>query len=462
MTSARSATPAAPRPAGGPKLPVYTGPFTAAHAERLLFRAGFGPRPGEAAQLAKLGLDAAVRSLVRPVSSALVGPAPSVDGHPLAPGDAWGHEGLWWLDRMVRSADPLTERLTLVFHDWFATSDQSVEPRLMLAQNKTIRAHATGRFPALLLAVTKNPAMLLWLNGTENDRDRPNENYARELLELFALGAGRGYREQDVRELARALSGFRNDWTDAGPTRFRFDPARHDGGVKTIFGHRGRYGWKDALRLVLAHPQHPAYFVRRLWDHFVPVAPPPRDAAALAKLYRASGGQIRPVVEAILRHPLLHEGPRMVKPPIVYLAGLLRAIERGVDTDTWSWQTELMGQRLFTPPNVAGWDASRWIDTATWRGRWLVANTALEGRTLDPDPARTAFPVSLSAAQAVDRALAVLGGPTLSAATREHLERFSTDAILKADRSWKLAPFSILRHNALLMLIATSPDLHTC
>ncbi len=450
-----------PTPAPTAALPVYRGPFEAAQAERLLFRAGFGPRPGEAAKLAALGLDGAVRSLTRPVSTALVGPAPSVDGKPLAPGDAWGHEGLWWLDRMIRTQAPLVERMTLVFHDWFATSVQAVAPDLLLDQNRTLRRHALGRFGDLFAAMTRDPAMLMWLNGVDNSKDAPNENYAREMLELFTLGAGRGYTERDVREAARALTGFRNDWVDGRPRHFRLDPAAHDPGVKTIFGHRGRFDWQDAVRLALAHPKHPSYFVRRLWDHFVPVAPSARDAAALAALYRRSGGAIRPVVEAILRHPALHAGPRMVKPPVVYVAGLLRAVGRGVDTDAWSWLCGLTGQRLFEPPNVAGWDAERWIDTATWRGRWLAANTVLDGTSLDDNETTGALHVGLTAAQAVDRALDALGRPTLTPATRAALEDFAADARRVADRPWKLAPFSVLKHNALLMLIATSPDLHT-
>jgi uncharacterized protein (DUF1800 family) len=246
------------------------------------------------------------------------------------------------------------------------------------------------------------------------------------------------------------------------PRNFRFDPDLHDNGVKRIFGQKGRFGWQDALRLAIEHPKHPSFFVRRLWDYFIPLAPSARDARLLEALYRSSGYAIRPVVEAILRHPALHEGPRMVKPPLVYLAGLLRAIERGVDTDAWVWLSDLMGQRAFQPPNVAGWDATRWIDTSTWRGRWLAANTALEGRTLNPDPDKTSFPVDLTPEQAVDRALTVLANPTVSPVTRTGLERFAADARTAADDRWEVAPFAILRHNALLMLIATSPDLHTC
>ena len=264
-----------------------------------------------------------------------------------------------------------------------------------------------------------------------------------------------------MREMARALTGFRNDWADAGPRHFRFDPELHDAGVKRIFGHKGRFDWRDAVRLAVNHPKHPSWFVRRLWDHFIPVGPSRHDAAALARLYRDGGHEIRPVVEAILRHPALHDGPRMVKPPVVYVAGLLRALGRGVDTDAWSWLSEMTGQRLFEPPNVAGWDASRWIDTATWRGRWTAANYALEGHTLEPDADKTPFPENLTPAEAVDRALAVLATPTLTPATRAGLEAFAAQARASADKPWKVATYALLRHNALLMLAATSPDLHT-
>ncbi len=456
-------TPAPPKRRAAPRstLPVHRGAFTPAHAERLLFRAGFGPRPGEAEALAARGLDGAVRSLTHPASTKLVGPTPRTDDGPLAPGDAWGHEGLWWMDRMVRTQAPLLERMTLVWHDWFATSVDGVQARLLLGQNRTLRRHALGSFPQLLLAVTTDPAMLVWLNGNENAKGRPNENYARELLELFGLGAGRGYGERDVREMARALTGFRNDWGDGGPVRFRFDPEWHDAGTKTIFGKRGRFGHRDAVRLVVEHPKHPSWFVRRLWAHFVPEPAPTRDAAALARLYVASGHRILPVVEAILRHPALHAGPRMVKPPVVYAAGLLRATGRGIDTDAWTWLGGLAGQRLFEPPNVAGWDAERWIDTARWRGRWMVANEALKERVVEPDPEKApGFPLDLSPAAAVDRALGALGHPTLTAPTRAALEQYAGQAVAGAKR-WEAGPFALLRHNALLMLIATSPDLQT-
>src|SRR5512132_4303557 len=160
--------------------PVYRGTFGRAQAERLLWRAGFGPRPGDAHRLAQMGLDKAVDSLVHPPRERLQGRRPRIDRKPLAPRDAYGHDHLWWLDRMVRTNRPLVERMTLVWHDWFATSNAGVgSQRLMLKQNQLFRSHGLGSFEQLLLSVTKDPAMLLWLNGTENEKDAPNENYGR-------------------------------------------------------------------------------------------------------------------------------------------------------------------------------------------------------------------------------------------------------------------------------------------
>src|SRR5204863_7220958 len=231
-----------------------------------------------------------------------------------------GARHLWWLDRMVRSNRSLVERMTLVWHDWFATSNAGVgSQRLMLQQNGLFRSHGLGSFYRLLLAVTKDPAMLLWLNGTDNEKDAPNENYGRETMELFTLGADRGYTEHDVREQARALTGWRNDWDDdKGPVNFRYDPRRHDPGTKQIFGKRGRFDWEDSCHLAVRHKTHPSYFVQKLWSYFVPTAPPAATQRALEKLYVRSGFQIRPVVEAILKHPALYAGQRMVKPPVVY------------------------------------------------------------------------------------------------------------------------------------------------
>src|SRR5438067_4738919 len=193
-------------------IPTYRGHFGRPQAERLLWRAGFGPRHGEAEKLAALGLHAAVRSLTRPGRERLTGAKPHDDnGRPRAPYDAWGHDRLWWLDRMVRTRRPLVERMTLVWHDWFATSNDGVNSqKLMLRQNALFRRRALGSFRDLLVDVTRDPAMLLWLSGSDNSRYSPNENYARELMELFTIGHGHVYTEKDVRQQARALTSFGN------------------------------------------------------------------------------------------------------------------------------------------------------------------------------------------------------------------------------------------------------------
>ncbi|MGB2874837.1 MAG: DUF1800 domain-containing protein [Gaiellaceae bacterium] len=442
--------------------PVYRGAFGKPQAERLLWRAGFGPRPGEAERLAKLGLDGAVHSLTHPGREQLRGPKPHDDnGHRLAPYDAWGHDQLWWLDRMVRTSRPLVERMTLVWHDWFATSREGVDSaRLMIRQNNLFRKHGLGSFATLLGEVTRDPAMLIWLSGTDNTRDAPNENYARELMELFTLGADRGaYTERDVRQQARALTGWRNSWSDTlGPVRFRYDPSRHDTGVKTIFGKRGRFDWRDSCRLCVHHRLHPSFFVTKLWSYFVPVPPSRGTKQALERLYAERDYEIRPVVEAVLRHPALYEGPRMVKSPAVYVAGLLRALERGIDTESWTWLMSLAGQQLFYPPNVSGWDDTRWLDTATYRARWMIAGEAIRPHVLKSDKAK----LPDDASKLLRRAHGFLGEPAVTARTHAELRRFARRALGDANARWKKDQYPGLIENALRQLLATSPDLQTC
>src|SRR5215204_2206530 len=412
---------------------AYKGPFRREHAERLLWRAGFGPRPGEAEALAKLGLEGAVHALTRPKAEKFVGPAPHDDkGRALAPGDAWGHDHLWWLDRMVRTSRPLVERMTLVWHDWFATSLDGVgSQKLMLNQNKLLRRLTLGSFDTLLHEITKDPAMLLWLSGTENTKWSPNENYARELMELFTLGAGN--------------------------VNFRYDRERHDPGAKRIFGKSGAFDWRDAVRLCLAHPKHASFFVDKLWHYFIPTAPDAGTRHALEAMYRRDH-EIRPVLEAILRHPALHTGPRMVKPPAVYTAGLLRGVGRGIDTSSWTWLASGTGQRLFMPPNVAGWDDERWLDTATFRGRWWVANYATRPYSLT-DKQAASLPAEPRAL--VTEAIAFWGSPTLRPATKAALIAFASRAMSDADAKWKQTSYRFLTANALRQLIAVSPDLQT-
>jgi uncharacterized protein (DUF1800 family) len=430
-------------------LPVYAKTFGAPQAERLLWRAGLGPRPGEARGLARRGLKEAVDSLLDPPAYTATGPEPTDRGFPIAPNDAFGHDHLWWLDRMVRGNQPLVERMTLVWHDWFATSNQKVASQaLMLNQNQTLRAGALGSFQDLLLAVTRDPAMLLWLDGVKNTSRAPNENYGREMMELFTLGAANGYSETDVREQARALTGWRAAFRrGASPSDFSYEPRVHDNGTKTIFGHSGDFDWQDSCRLCVSHPNHPSFFVRKLWSYFVPTAPDARTAAGLEALYR-DGYQAKPLVSAILQHPDLYDGPRMVKPPVVYTAGLLRALGRGVDGVVWARLDDSSGQRLFYPPDVAGWDDTRWLDTATFRGRWFVAANALAPFRLDEKGGKNE-----RADQLLARATHLLGNPALTTKTRHALISFAQAALAQAN--------SPIVENALRQLVAVSPDLMT-
>ena len=444
-------------------LPRYTGRFGQAEAERLLWRAGFGPRRGQAASVAQLGLDGAVRSLTHPPGERWLGPRPHDEkGRPLAPADAYGHDHLWWLDRMVRTRRPLVERMTLVWHDWFATSNAGVgSQKLMLAQNRLLRRYALGNFDHLLTSITANPAMLVWLSGTDNRKDAPNENYGRELMELFTLGEGNGYTEHDVREQARALTGWTSTWKRGkGQTDFRFDQKRHDPTTKTVFGKKGSFSWRDSVSLCVNHKSHAPFFVRKLWSYFIPQPPDARTQAGLEELYR-KGFEVRPVLEAILRHPELYTGPRMVKPPVVYIAGLLRGLNRGVDTSAWVWLSEGAGQRLFYPPNVAGWDDSRWLDTNAFRGRWYIANTALEKVSLGDRKRKKGPKVPNDPEAIVKGALAVLGNPTIRPETRGELLAFARGS-LKDATGWKAESYPPLVANAVRQLLAVSPDLQTC
>jgi hypothetical protein len=454
--------PVDPTPKGPP--PVIGGDIGQPQLKRLLWRAGFGPRPGEVDALAGKPVQDVVLSLTRPQGSAnLVGAEPRTDDGPIAPLDAWGHDHLWWLDRMVRSDQPLVERMTLIWHDWFATSNDGVGAvNLMLDQNNLFRANALGSFKDLLLGVTQDPAMLVWLNGVDNRKRAINENYGREVMELFTLGANRGaYTETDVRELARSLSGWKARWDEGiGWNTFTFDTTRWDNANKTVFGKTGNWKWQDAVDLVLQNPYHASFFVTKLWSYFVPTPPDSATQAALQQVYLGSNYGIRPVVEAILTHPDFYNGGAMVKPPVVYTAGLLRGAGRVIDEDSWVWLDNMAGQQLFYPPNVAGWDDSAWLDTSRWRARWWIANYAFLPSVVDPWNGTTYDPTE-DAAWALNNAMGSLHNPTLSDETRAALLEFSSTCLPTPMKSWEKSPYRAMRFNALRQLIATCPDFQT-
>jgi uncharacterized protein (DUF1800 family) len=429
-------------------------PIGVAAAHRLLWRAGFGPRPGEVERFGAMSRRQAVLALTRPGRrQTFAGPEPRVqDGTPVFPADRDGHDHLWWLDRMVRTDQPLIERLTLIFHDWFATSNDKVDKQQhMLDQNQLIRSHVLGSFGALFHAITVDPAMLVWLDGVDNQDGDWNENYAREMMELFSLGADRGaYTEDDVRQAARALSGWTCDSNDQqGNINFRYDSGRHTPGPKTVFGHTGDYGADDVVDLCLRHPQHASFFVTKLASYFVPVPLSDRTARALQNAYIAGRYSIPAVVEGLLLSDDFWRSPQMVKPPVVYNAGLLRATRQGMSHDQWTWLGDAMGQRLFHPPNVAGWQA-RWLDTGTYRGRFQCAAAVLE-----PQVSRSAAAIrgATGAGAALDAAVRSVGSPPLTAETAKRLKAAASRVAGRGPGA------RVTRHTVLRQLILSSPDL---
>ena len=290
-----------------------------------------------------------------------------------------------WLHRILYWPDSLREKLTLFWHGHFATSIKKVESvRLMDRQNETLRTHALGSFAALLEAVIADPAMLVWLDGATSKKEKPNENFAREFLELFTLGAGH-YTERDVREAARAFTGWvRQD------SRGRFpepavvrDPAQVDDGPKTFLGREGRWGPSDIVRITLERPEAATFLARKLYRWFVSEAgtPDPEFIEPLSEEVRRNEFAIGPIVEVILRSKQFYSREayrQRIKSPVEFSAGLVRLLEvprPALNPLALSAACDAQGQELFAPPNVEGWIGGKlWINSSTLleRGNWAA------------------------------------------------------------------------------------------
>ncbi|CAI7978502.1 conserved hypothetical protein [Frankia sp. Hr75.2] len=427
---------------------VTTDSPTGVRAELALLyrRAGFGARPDELDAAERAGYEAAARGLLdahdRPDPGAA--PPPDLDAEadrrPPPASDRTARaayaRGLrertealigWWLGRMVSTADPVTEKLTLFWHGHFATSIQKVRsPALMLAQNEIFRRSGRGPFDALTLAVARDPAMLIWLDAGRNVREHPNENFARELMELFTLGIG-NYEERDVREAARAFTGWR-----AGRTgRFTVAAAQHDSGTKTILGHTGDLGGEDVVSLLAHDPASPRWVCSRLWSRYAaPVAPADQ---ALTPLLTAYGPGLD--TGAALRAMLLAPGfrataGRLVAPPIDYVVGVLRALRitvpapgAGGAAAPARLATVLrgLGQVPFAPPSVGGWPAGgAWLTTAASLVRTRFAAAVV-------DAADISAVADVPAAERVDAVARLLSVPAWSARTRSALSAAAAD-----------------------------------
>jgi uncharacterized protein (DUF1800 family) len=324
--------------------------------------------------------------------------------------------GVWWVQRMASSTTPLRERLVLFWHGHFATSVQKVRiPALMLRQNEIFRTQGSSNFEALAQAVAKDPSMLLWLDANQNRRQSPNENFARELFELFTLGIG-NYTEDDVKNSARAFTGWQ--YQRARDT-FAVAPAFHDDGIKTVLGQTGAFGGEDVIRLATHHPAGPPFVVSKLWSHFARPATPSDPVVKDLAAGFAKDLDVGRLLAAMFRHPeFVAPASRtgLVKEPIAYVAGTLRALGLRADGRGLNVVNVLtnLGQQPFAPPNVGGWPQNGyWLTTSFALARLRFA--ASVAQRADVQPLAAAPPADRPAAAA--RLLSVDGwGATTSAA----------------------------------------------
>lgn len=287
----------------------------------------------------------------------------------------------WWYAEMLHTPSPFTERMVLFWHGHFTSSLQKVRlPELMYAQNALFRRHATGNFADLLRAVSKDPAMVVYLDTNSNTRTAPNENYARELMELFTLGEGQGYSENDVVEAARALTG----WRYVPGRGFRISGNDRDIGQKTILGRTGRFDGDDLIDILLEQPRLAEHITERLWLEFVSATPDTADVRRLAADFRESGYEIRPLLHGLLTTAAFRDPANrgtMVKSPSDLIVGTLRLV-RYRPTDEPMGLANIgrtLGQELFEPPNVKGWPGGlAWIDTSLLPERYGFLTTVAQ------------------------------------------------------------------------------------
>jgi hypothetical protein len=292
----------------------------------------------------------------------------------------------WWLYLMIHSPRPALEKLTLFWHGHFATSAAKVtDPSLMLAQNELLRKHAFGEFRTLLRGITRDTAMLLWLDSATNRKNRPNENFAREVMELFALGVG-NYTERDIKEAARCFTGW-----EVHNNRFWVNAAQHDGGEKSVLGARGEFDGDGLIDVLLRQPAAAKFLVRKLFRFYV--ADELEGGAAGDALLEPLVDDLRKHdydVGRLLRRMLAsnyffspHSLLRRIKSPVEFAVGLVRALEGHTDHYALTADLTSLGQRVFYPPNVKGWNGGReWINAHSVLSRINLAGAlvAADGR----------------------------------------------------------------------------------
>jgi uncharacterized protein (DUF1800 family) len=405
----------------------------------LLQRAGFGGTATEMQAAVRQGLPAVVRTLVDyeetfdsftpPPDAAL---DPTKTRHP-------DDLTIWWLTRMITTSRPLQEKMTLVWHGHFATGFSKVRSiAAMYTQNQLFRNLALARFDDLLTAVSQDPAMLIWLDGDRNTNTAPNENFGREVMELFVLGRG-NYSEDDVHAMARAFTG----WTvNRGTWQAQFVPRRYDGGRKTILGQTGAWGSDDAVRILAAHPATGPFLAQKLWRFFASETPPRAVIQRMSDAYYRSDHSIREVVRTMLTSAEFYRSPTRgihIKSPVEF--ALMPIKQLGLSTaaiQNLPNVLTVLGQTLFDPPNVGGWTGGpTWINPATMLARFNQASritgdassSAIVG--VDPEALGVAgeFDTTDQLVGYLTHALAVSPGPDTTAALMQYVGRGQVDRI---------------------------------
>lgn len=288
----------------------------------------------------------------------------------------------WWLYSMMMGGHPLREKLTLFWHNHFATSYAKIRSsQLMLEQNLTIRKHALGKFRPFLLDMSKDTAMLIWLDSNRNLKNAPNENFAREVMELFSLGVGH-YTEKDIQEAARAFSGWHHDQSQ---TSFKFNADEHDDGQKTVLGQKGNWTGSDVIRICCDQPACARFLVGKLYAYLVSEAPPPRGLLTpLEEKFRKSDYNITELLATIFGSRLFfsqHAYRKRIKWPVEYVLEAFHSVTPGpVPPFDFVAPLAKMGQVLFSPPNVKGWrTGTDWLNSATLLARNNFAETVALG-----------------------------------------------------------------------------------
>jgi len=340
----------------------------------LLRRAGFGASPSELDSFESLGVNGSLNQLLNyeNIDDSGLASEPNITmGLTRKPSTAEIVNLVsWWIGRMVNTPRSLEEKMTLFWHNHFATAIYKVRsPYLMFKQNQLLRSQAMGNFRDLLMRITEDPAMLIWLDGARNRKEAPNENYGREIMEVFTIGVG-NYTEDDVKAAARAFTGYQINRSGNS----HFNPNQHDNGMKTFLGQTGNFGPEDIVSILASHPATATSLARKLFTYFAYRNPSDDTLNRIAGVYTQTDGNIKAVVQAILTSDEFWSPQAylsQVKSPIEYVTTALRSLGATVNPRASVGMLNNMGQLPFDPPSVFGWpDGVAWINTSSMLDRY--------------------------------------------------------------------------------------------